>query len=129
MIEDVDQALSVDVLAAALSLEQCGTGDLLELLARKFSGGLPQNTKIRRRWFGLGSIRSVKLCFDDREYEVSREKYGAVATRSAQVVRGITIKTTDLSIAEWRQAVAEVLAEKAALNADVRASLNQFILG
>ena len=60
---------------------------------------------------------------------MSREKYGAIATRSAQVVRGITIKTTDLSMAEWRQAVAEVLAEKAALNADVRESLNRFILG
>ena len=129
MIDDIDQALNVDVLAAALSLEQRGAGNLLELLARKFSNGLPQNAKIRRRWLGLGSIRSVTLCFDDREYQVSREKYGAIATRSAQVVRGITIKTTDLSMAEWRQAVAEVLAEKAALNADVRESLNRFILG
>ena len=66
MIDDIDQALNVDVLAAALSLEQRGAGNLLELLARKFSNGLPQNTKIRRRWLGLGSVRSVTLCFDDR---------------------------------------------------------------
>ena len=129
MTEDLDHSLNVDILAAALSLEQQDSGALLELLARKFSGGLPQNTKVRRRWFGLGSIRSVTLCFGDREYAVSQEKYGALSTRSAQVVRGITIKTTNLSMAEWSQAVAEVLSEKAALNADVRASLNRFILG
>jgi hypothetical protein len=129
MAEDLDRALEVDVLAAALSLDRQGSGDLLTLLAQKLTGGLPRNTKVRRSWFGLGAVQAVTICFADVHYEIGRQKYGDLVATSIQIVRGVKIKTTQMTTAEWSQAVAQTLAQEAERNAEVRAGLNRFILG
>jgi hypothetical protein len=129
MTDELDRALEVDVLAAALSLDRQSSGDLLTLLAQKFTGGLPRNTQIQRRWFGLGAVQAVSLCFEDCQYQISRQQDGSMLAQSIQIVRGVKIKTTELTTAEWSQAIAQTLAQKAAQNAEVRAGLNRFILG
>ena len=129
MTDEFDRALEVDVLAAALSLDRRESGDLLTLLAQKLTGSLPRNTQIQKSWFGLGAIESITLCFDDYQYQISRGKYGNIAAKSIQVVRGIKIKTTELTTAEWSQQVARSLAQSAAQNAEIRDGLNRFIVG
>ncbi len=129
MTEDLDQALEVDVLAAALSLDRTASGDLLTLLAQKLTGSLPRNTQVKRGLLGLGAVQSVTIVFEDCQYEISRDQYGSVVAKSIDIVRGIKIKTTQISTAEWSQAVAQTLAQKSAQNAEVRDGLNRFILG
>jgi hypothetical protein len=129
MIENSDQDLTVDVLAASLSLEQQDAGNFLQLLARKFAGGLPRNTQVKRGLLGLGAVQSVTLCFEDCQYEISKNKYGSIEAKSIEVVRGIKIKTTTISTTEWIEQVATTLAQQATKNAEIRASLNQFIVG
>jgi hypothetical protein len=129
MTEDLDQALTVDILAAALSTDRQASGDLLSLLAKKFAGGLPRNTQVRRSWFGYGAVQAVIICFEDCQYEISREKYGSVVAKSIEVVRGVKIKTTQMSLTEWSQAIAQTLAQKALQNAEVRDGLQRFIVG
>ncbi len=129
MKENIEQSLEVDVLAAALSIDRRESGDLLELLARKFKRFLPRNTQVQRNWFGFGAIKTVTLCFDDYHYQISRERYGAIAAKTIKVIRGVSIKTTEISTAEWSQQVAQALAKIAARDAEVRNALSQFILG
>jgi hypothetical protein len=129
MTEDFDQALTVDILAASLAADRQAAGDLLTLLATKFVGSLPRNTKVRRGLLGLGAVQAVTISFEDCQYEVSRDKYGSIIAKSIEVVRGIKIKTNEISIPEWNQAVAQTLATKAQQNAEIRAGLQQFIVG
>ncbi len=129
MTDDLNLALEVDVLAASLSLDQRESGDLLTLLAQKFEKGLPRNTQVERRLFGLGAVYTVTLCFDDYHYQVSREQYGDLSAKVIKVVRGIKIKTTELPTAEWSQQVAEALARMAVQNAEVREALTRFVVG
>ena len=129
MEDNFNQALEVDVLAAALSIDRQESGDLLELLVRKLKRFLPRNTQVQRSWFGLGAIKTVTLCFDDYHYQISRERYGSIAARMIKVIRGVSIKSTEISLEEWSQKVAEALAETAARDAKVRDALSQFIIG
>jgi hypothetical protein len=129
MTDELDRALEVDVLAAALCLDRQSSGDLLTLFAQKFTGGLPRNTQVKRSLFGLGAIHSVTICFEDCQYQISRQRDGSMIAKSIQIVRGVKIKTTELTTAAWSQAIAQTLAQKAAQNAEVREGLNRFILG
>jgi hypothetical protein len=129
MTENFEQALAVDVLAAALSLDQQEAGDILRILAQKFVGGLPRHTKVQRSLWGFGAVQAVTISFEDCQYEVSRSKYGSLVAKSIEVVRGIKIKTNEISIEEWSQAVANTLALKAQQSAEIRAGLQQFIVG
>jgi hypothetical protein len=129
MADNFDQALEVDILAAALMIDRRESGDMLELLSRKLKLSLPQNIQVQRQWFGLGAIKTVTLCFDDFHYQISREPYGSITARVITVIRGVKIKTTEISTAEWSQAVAQALTQIANRNAQVRDALTKFVLG
>jgi hypothetical protein len=129
MENNFDQALEVDVLAAALSIERQESGNLLELLARKLQLALPRNTQVKRQWFGLGAIKTVTLCFEDCHYQISREHYGSLTAKTIKVIRGVSIKTTEISTEEWSQQVAQALAQMAVRNAQIRDALSKFTLG
>jgi len=128
MEEHFNQALEVDILAASLSLERQESGDLLELLVQKLKPILPRNTQVKRALLGLGEVTSVTLCFEDYHYQISRERYGAIATKVLKIVGGVSIKTTTIPTSEWSQAVAQALSKMAAQDAQVRHALNQLIL-
>ena len=129
MEDKFNQALEVDILASALSIHRQESGELLELLVKKLKRFFPHNTQVRRNWFGFGAIKTVTLCFDDYHYQISRERYGSIAARMIKVIRGVGIKTTEITLDEWSQQVAKALAEIAARDAQVRNALSQFILG
>jgi hypothetical protein len=129
MTDDIDRSLEIDVLAAELSLDRSVSGDLLTLLAQKLIGSLPRHTQVERSLLGLGAVRAVTISFEDCQYIISRDRYGSVVAKSSDIVRGIKIKTTQITTAEWSQALAQTLSKKAAQNAEVRDGLNRFILG
>jgi hypothetical protein len=129
MTDNFDQGLEVDILAASLSLERQESGDILLLLARKLQLSLPKNTQIQRQWFGLGTIKTITLCFDDYHYEISRQRYGEITAKVIKIVGGIKIKTTEITTTAWSQAVAQTLAQKANNNTQMRDALSKFILG
>ncbi len=129
MTEDTDQALTVDILVASLALDRQSSGDLLALLTQKFRRGLPRNTQVRRGWLGLGAVQAVAICFEDCQYEISRDRYGTLRAKSIEIVRGIKIKTTEISTTVWTADLAATLARKAAQNSELRDGLTQFIVG
>ena len=132
IMEDLDRALQVDVLAAALRLDRQETGDLLEFLAQKLEQALPQCTTVTRSGGLFTKVHPVKeICvkFEEVHYQIQREKQGTLRAKILKLVRGVVLKTTDVSIDHWTEGIAEQLANLAARSAQTRQALNTFVIG
>jgi len=132
MTEDLDSALQVDVLAAALRLDHQETRDLLEFLAQKLEQSLPQATTVTRGG-GLFAkehpVKEILVRFDDYHYQITREKHGSLTAKVLKLVRGVVLKTTEISVDQWTEEIAQQLAHLAQRSTQTRAALNKFVLG
>lgn len=129
---EFDPALEADVLAAALQMNNQETGDLLEFLARKLEQSLPQATTVTRSGNFLSKARPVKeitVRFETYHYQLSRTPQGVPAARVLKLVRGVVLKTSEVSIAAWTAGIAQELVQLAERSAQTRDALNQFVLG
>ena len=132
MEENLDQALAVDVLAAALRMDHQESGDLLEFLAKKLEQSLPQNTTVTRGGWFLSKdhpVQEIKVCFEDYHYKIVREKRGLLTARVMKLVRGVVLKTTIIPVEQWTDEVAQHLAVLAERSGKTRIALNKFVLG
>jgi hypothetical protein len=131
MSGELDPALEADVLAAALRLDNHESGDLLEFLAQKLEQSLPQQTAVTRGGGFLSKQRPVKeitLRFPDYHYQLTRQ-HGAVSARVQKLVRGVVLKTTEISVEQWTAEVAQQLVILAQQSAQTRTALSRFVLG
>jgi ATP-dependent Clp protease ATP-binding subunit ClpA len=131
MEENLDQALAVDVLAAALRMDHQESGDLLEFLAKKLEQSLPQNTTVTRGGWFLSKnhpVQEIMVRFEDYHYQIVREQH-AVTAKVLKLVRGVVLKTTVIPVEQWTDEVAQQLAELAGRNGQTRIALNKFVLG
>lgn len=132
MTDDLDPALHVDVLAAALRLDHQEAKDLLEFLAQKLEQALPQATTVTRRG-GLFSkarpVQDIVVRFHDYHYQITREQHGSLTAKVLKVVRGVVLKTTEISVDQWTEEIAQQLAQLAQQSAQARQALNRFVLG
>ncbi|MBW4518773.1 MAG: hypothetical protein KME16_03600 [Scytolyngbya sp. HA4215-MV1] len=132
MTEDLDPSLQVDVLAAALRLDHQETRDLLEFLAQKLEQSLPQATTVtRNRSFFAKEhpVKEILVRFDDYHYQIIREKHGSLSAKVLKVVRGVVLKTTEISVDQWTEEIAQQLAQMAQRSSQTRQALNKFVLG
>jgi hypothetical protein len=132
MTEEFDSSLEVDVLAAALRMDRQESGDLLEFLATKLELSLPQNTTIIRGGNFLSKERPVKeitVRFKDYHYRIERDRHGSLNAKVMKLVRGVVLKTTDISVEQWTKEIAQQLAQLAQQSAQTRTALNKFVLG
>jgi hypothetical protein len=130
--EDFDKALEVDVLACSLQMDRSENGDLLEYLATKLVGALPDEVVVTRG----GSIFSSKkpvvelsLTLGEMSFQIKREKKGGLSAFEMKVVRGITLSTKEVSTDKWVQDLAETLARQAEKNSRTKEALKKFVIG
>jgi hypothetical protein len=132
---ELDPALEADVLAAALQLDNRESGDLLEFLAQKLEQSLPQATTVVRGGNFLSKTRPVKeitVRFDAYHYQISRQisrKPGLPTAKVMKLVRGVVLKTSEVTVEDWTAGIAQELATLAQRSAQTRAALSQFVLG
>ncbi len=132
MTDDLDPALQVDVLAAALRLDHQETKDLLEFLAQKLEQALPQATTVTRKGGLFSKVRPVQevlVRFNDYHYQITREQHGPLIAKVLKVVRGVVLKTTEISVDQWTEEIAQQLAQLSQQSAQARQALNKFVLG
>lgn len=132
MDDNLDQALEVDVLAAALRMDHQESGDLLEFLAKKLEQSLPQNTTVTRGGWFLSKehpVQQITVSFDDYQYQIIRERHTSFTAKVMKLVRGVVIKTTEIPIDQWTDEVAQQLAQLAQRSAQTRSALNKFVVG
>jgi hypothetical protein len=132
VVEDYDQALEVDVLACSLQMDKDESGDLLEYLATKLSGALPDETEVTRGGWLLSSKKPVvglSITLGEIGFQIVREKKGTLTAREMKIVRGVTLSTKEVSTDKWVQDLAEALARLAEKNNRTRDALKKFVIG
>lgn len=132
MDPDLDQALQVDVLAKMLHADQREAGELVEVLAKMLESSLPDRAKVVRGGWFMSKTRPVEeltVQFEDVGYVISKSKHGTVSVKQQKIVRGVALKSSDVSM---EQCITDIVAELKQLsekNSAARQSLNKFISG
>ena len=132
MVEDFDQALEVDVLACSLQMDKNESGDLLEYLATKLSGAMPQETEITRGGWMLSSKKPVvglSITLGEVGFQMVREKNGHITARQMKIVRGVTLSTKEVPTDKWVQDLALALSALAEKNSKTKEALKKFVIG
>ena len=111
-IRAVDEAADFDLVAASLRADAADLRVFVEALATKLEQSFPGRSRVQRAGLlGRGSVRRIVLDLGETSYELTHAG-GAVATRRSSVVRGISVKSEELGLDEWIDALAaQVVAE------------------
>lgn len=120
-------------LAAAWSRRAGGdTRAFAEALAARLEPALPGRVAVERKRDGLFSstshVSSITVRFDDALLVLKAER-GALSAHQAKVVRGVSIGTRDMPVADW---LAEVVRRTRAMGegaASTHAALHDFLMG
>jgi hypothetical protein len=132
VVEDFEQALEVDVLAISLQMDKSESGDLLEYLATKLTGALPEETEVTRGGWLLSNkkpVVSLAITLGDIGFQMVREKKGTITAREMKIVRGVTLSTKEVPTDKWVQDLAEALARMAEKNNTTKEALKKFVIG
>jgi hypothetical protein len=108
----VSEAPNFDLVAASLRADAADLRVFVESVAKKLEESFPGRCRVKRAGLrGKGGVRQVTVELGDGRYELTHDD-GTIATRRSSVVRGITLKSEELGIDEWIDALAaEVVAE------------------
>lgn len=108
----MQQSASFDLLAAALRADATDVRTFVEALATKLELSFPERCRIDRGGLlGKKHVKRIAVELGDGRYELANED-GAVSARRSSVVRGISLKSEELSLEEWiDRLAAELVAE------------------
>ncbi len=131
MNDELSEPLRMEMFAASLRADSTDVKAFLEALATKLEGSLPNQTIVTRH-SGLFSrehpVKEIIVTLGEYQYRISRDRQGPLQALRAKVVRGIVLKTEQLSIEQWIDELASGLAQTAAQSAQARAALERFLI-
>lgn len=131
MHDDLDESLRFETLAAALNIGKSQQKDLVETLAKMMTLSLPDNVSITRGGWILSKdkpIEELTIRFDDYHYRIIKEGSGYSA-RTLKMVRGVALKTTELSLDDCFNEILKELTSLAEQNGKARDALQKFVSG
>jgi hypothetical protein len=100
----------------------------LALLAQGLEAIVPERVTLRRAggWFRRERpIRAIEVDLGDHRYGLAAGKGGALSASRTRVVRGIAIRTDELPVEEWLQALSGALVEYARTHEEALAALKR----
>lgn len=130
MSDELIGPLQVDLLAASLRADSTDLKSFLEVLATKLAGALPMQTSVARQnklFSREHPIREINVTLGEYQYRVVHEQQSLNTLRS-KVVRGIVLKTEQLSMDQWINELATDLAQEATQSERARIALERFLL-
>lgn len=121
--------LKVGVAAALAKEYGSDQRRLLESLASMLDGVLPNETEVRRRGglFSRKAVHSVRVHLGDYSYTLEDAGKGPLRGTRVRIVRGIALKTEEMPVEEWLEALGEALEDHAQTNGTARAALSRFV--
>jgi hypothetical protein len=131
MPDELSGPLQVDLLAASLRADSSDLKAFLEALATKLAGALPHQTTVTRQnklFAREHPIREIVVTLGEYQYRILHEQPKPPVTLRAKVVRGIVLKTDQLSMNQWIDELAVDLAHEAMQSAQARVALERFLL-
>jgi hypothetical protein len=125
-----DDNVDVEQLAATLRASSSDLKIFVEVLADKLEQALPGRVQVERRgtrFLGKDKrVERVQCTLGDRRYVlVARD--GSVDTQRATAVRGVVLKTDQIPLDEWLDALAGDLATEAHTSERARLALQQLL--
>lgn len=126
-----DDDMAFHIQAADLRLAADEATDALEGLARQFELALPAQTEVVRKGKLFSSekpVQSVTVHLETRNYMLKRERAG-VAASIQKVVRGVALRTDEVSLDTWLSTLAEDLNALASTSEKAREALGRFVRG
>ena len=122
--------MQFELLAASLRADSTDLAAFTEALAAKLEGALPGQTELQRKGGGLFGgpkrVSKIGVQLGDCRYELRFEKQGIDCTRGKSV-RGIVLKTEQLTLDEWIEALSRDLTEQAGKNEQARLALERLV--
>jgi hypothetical protein len=102
-----------DLLASSLRADARDVDSFFDVLVAKLAGALPDRVEVERGGLlGRSKPRRVVVTLGDGRYEAVRERRTVVCRRST-VVRGITLKSEELDLGAWIDALSAELVDEA----------------
>src|SRR4051812_47595803 len=112
-----------DLLAASLRADAGDVDAFFDVLVGKLADVLPDQVEVERGGLlGRGAPRAVAVTLGDRRYEAERERR-AITCRRRTIVRGIALKSEDLDLGGWIDALSADLVDQAASSERARVAL------
>jgi hypothetical protein len=113
--EDADLELLAAGMAAGLTREYAGDREMfLSVLVETLQPALGERLRVERSggWFRRGGpIRRLQVDLGEQHYVLEVGKGGALSATCSRIVRGIALRTDELSVEDWLRTVTEALAE------------------
>jgi len=108
----VEGAADFDLVAASLRADAADLRAFVEALTTKLEQSFPGRCRVQRAGlFGKGAVRQISVELGESRFVLTHDE-GAVSTRRARVVRGISLKNEELGLDEWIDSLAAgVIAE------------------
>ncbi|MBJ7609191.1 MAG: hypothetical protein JF887_07130 [Candidatus Dormibacteraeota bacterium] len=123
------QEQDLDALAASLRADASDIGVFFQVLAAKLSDAMPGAVDLEREG-GLFKkdhpVKKISLRAGDDVFEAEL-RHGAVASRHAHAVRGITLRSEELDFQAWLRALLGVLQSRAQSSAEASAALRSLV--
>jgi hypothetical protein len=123
----VEAADDFELVAASLRADTGDLGSGIEVLARKLEAALPGRVRVERGGFlGRGRAERIECDLGECRYTLA-VRHGRPDARRATVVRGVTLKSDELGLDAWIDALARDLAAEAGRSGDARAALARLL--
>jgi hypothetical protein len=121
---------SFDMLAASLRADMSDLNTFVEVLAGKVEDALPGRVTIERRGGGLFSrekkVHRIEINLDNNRYALLADR-GRIQARRSNAVRGIVLKTEELSLDSWIDLLSRDLAAEAEQSESARVALERLL--
>jgi len=118
-----------DLLAASLRADAVDLKAFVEALAAKLGESFPSRVRVERKGGvlrGKGRVRKLVVRLGESEFELASDE-GQISCSRRVMVRGIALRTEQLGIEQWIDALAtELLAEAGTTESD-RLALEQML--
>jgi hypothetical protein len=121
----------LDLVAASLRADAADLDAFVEALAVRLEGALPDQVDVDRRGGLLGGrkrVRRIEVALGDQRYEAEADR-GRVTCRRRAVVRGIALKTQELDLDAWIEALSKDIVEEADRSERGRQALARLLEG
>jgi hypothetical protein len=104
-----------DLLAASLRADAGDLKAFVEVLATKLTESFPAHVRVERKGGLLGGgkrVRRISTSLGDEQFDLEHDD-GRVACSRRNVVRGIALKTDELELQAWIEALSKALVREA----------------
>jgi hypothetical protein len=102
--------------------------EFLALLGTVMESALAAETRIERRgFFGGGSVRRIEIALGDYTYVIEDAGRGPLTALRKRMVRGVALKSEEIQVPEWIDALGAAIEARAATSQAARDALSKLI--